>query len=191
MKRITLTYLLLLKNYKRFKFVELILLLLVLSSFVKKENSSNNNINYSPPITVPCNTDAPVAISSSSFTDLTVTENTSGLCLLGCGISNLNNLTDTNLSNYTTISTLLGLGVTHTITVTDNTTDEFFEGGSYAGFLIENGSVAQIDLLGAITIRTYLNGVPQETNSGASLVTLGSSLLNNDQFYVGFYTTLD
>lgn len=191
MKRITLTYLLLLKNYKRFKFVELILLLLVLSSFVKKENSSNNNINYSPPITVPCNTDAPVAISSSSFTDLTVTENTNGLCLLGCGISNLNNLTDTNLSNYTTISTLLGLGVTHTITVTDNTTDEFFEGGSYAGFLIENGSVAQIDLLGAITIRTYLNGVPQETNSGASLVTLGSSLLNNDQFYVGFYTTLD
>ncbi len=191
MKRITLTYLLLLKNYKRFKFVELILLLLVLSSFVKKENSSNNNINYSPPITVPCNTDAPVAISSSSFTDLTVTENTNGLCLLGCGISNLNNLTDTNLSNYTTISTLLGLGVTHTITVTDNTTDEFFEGGSYAGFLIENGSVAQIDLLGAITIRTYLNGVPQETNSGASLVTLGSSLLNNNQFYVGFYTTLD
>ncbi|AZJ32656.1 conserved repeat domain-containing protein/gliding motility-associated C-terminal domain-containing protein [Tenacibaculum mesophilum] len=191
MKRITLTYLLLLKNYKRFKFVELILLLLVLSSFVKKENSSNNNINYSPPITVPCNTDAPIAISSSSFTDLTVTENTNGLCLLGCGISNLNNLTDTNLSNYTTISTLLGLGVTHTITVTDNTTDEFFEGGSYAGFLIENGSVAQIDLLGAITIRTYLNGVPQETNSGASLVTLGSSLLNNDQFYVGFYTTLD
>ncbi|GFD80100.1 hypothetical protein KUL118_29620 [Tenacibaculum sp. KUL118] len=166
-------------------------MLLVLSSFVKKENSSNNNINYSPPITVPCNTDAPVAISSSSFTDLTVTENTSGLCLLGCGISNLNNLTDTNLSNYTTISTLLGLGVTHTITVTDNTTDEFFEGGSYAGFLIENGSVAQIDLLGAITIRTYLNGVPQETNSGASLVTLGSSLLNNDQFYAGFYTTLD
>ncbi|MHC9089507.1 DUF7507 domain-containing protein [Tenacibaculum sp. IMCC1] len=191
MKRITLTYLLLLKNYKRFKFVELILLLLVLSSFVKKENSSNNNINYSPPITVPCNTDAPVAISSSSFTDLTITENTNGLCLLGCGISSLNNLTDTNLSNYTTISTLLGLGVTHTITVTDNTTDDFFEGGSYAGFLIENGSVAQIDLLGAITIRTYLNGVPQETNSGASLVTLGSSLLNNDQFYVGFYTTLD
>ena len=189
MKRITQTYLTLQNICIQFKFTSILFLFLTLSSF--SEKSIVNNINYFPPITVPCNTDSPVAIISSSFTDLTVTEDTDGLCLLGCGISDLNNLTDSDLTNYTSVSTLLGLGVTHTITVTDNTTDEFFEAGSYAGFLIENGSVAQIDLLGAITVKTYLNGVEQETNSGTSLVTLDSSLLNNDQFYVGFYTTLD
>ncbi|MEE4000731.1 hypothetical protein V1T75_10310, partial [Tenacibaculum sp. FZY0031] len=190
MKRITQAYLTLQKTCIQFKFTFLFFLFLTLSSFSEKNNLSSNT-RYYPPIPVPCNTDSPVAITSSSFTDLTINEDTNGLCLLGCGISNLNNLTDSNLTNYTTVSTLLGLGVTHTIGITDNTIDEFFEAGSYAGFLIENGSVAQIDLLGAITITTYLNGTEQETNSGTSLVTLNSSLLNNNQFYVGFYTTLD
>lgn len=190
MKRITQTYLTLQKTCIQFKFTSLFFLFLILTSFSEKRSLSDN-INLSPPIVVPCNTDSPVAIIASSFTDLTVNEDTDGLCLLGCGISNLNNLTDSDLTNYTTVSTLLGLGVTHTITATDETTDEYFEAGSYAGFLIENVSVAQIDLLGSITIRTYLNGAEQETSSGNSLVTLDSSLLNNDQFYVGFYTTLD
>ncbi|PHN97370.1 hypothetical protein CSC81_09820 [Tenacibaculum discolor] len=190
MKRITQTYLMLQKTCIQFKFTSLFFLFLILTSFSEKRSLSDN-INLSPPIVVPCNTDSPVAIIASSFTDLTVNEDTDGLCLLGCGISNLNNLTDSDLTNYTTVSTLLGLGVTHTITATDETTDEYFEAGSYAGFLIENSSVAQIDLLGSITIRTYLNGTEQETSSGNSLVTLDSSLLNNDQFYVGFYTTLD
>ena len=151
---------------------------------------SGNN-NYTVPITVPCNTDDPVAVISSGFTDLTITENTSGLCVLGCGISNSGNVIDSNSGNYATVTTLIGLGVTHTLTVTDNTLGEYFSSGGFAGFLIENGSVAQVDLLNSIVIRTYLDGVEQETSTGSSLITPNSSLLNSDQYYVGFYTTLD
>src|SRR5690606_23351045 len=140
---------------------------------------------------VPCNTEDPVAITSSGFTDLKVTQNTTGVCLVGCGIFNEANIIDGNTTNYAAVSTLVGLGVTHSLRVTDETVGEFFEAGGYAGFLIENSALLQVDLLNAIVITTYLDGVLQETKTSTSLIALGSSILSNGKFYVGFYTTQD
>lgn len=140
---------------------------------------------------VPCNTENPVAITASGFTDLTVTKNTSGICALGCGIANEENLVDADSNNYATVSTVVGLGVTHTLTVTDETVGEFFTGGGYAGMLIENNSILQVDLLDAIEITTYLDGVEQETKTSTALAVVNSALLGADKYYVGFYTTMD
>lgn len=140
---------------------------------------------------VPCNTIEPVAIVDSGFTDLTVSESTTGVCVIGCGITNEENIIDSDTDNYATVATLVGLGVTHTLTVTDETSDEFFTAGGYAGFLIENNAVVRADLLDAIVIRTYLDGVEQESNTSINLSTIESSVLTPDAYYVGFYTTMD
>ncbi|WP_418514194.1 SprB repeat-containing protein, partial [Corallibacter sp.] len=140
---------------------------------------------------VPCNTIDPVAITASGFTDLSITENTTGLCVAGCGVLNSGNIIDSDTDTFATIATLVGLGVTHTLTVTDETTSEFFTAGGYAGFLIENSSVLQVDLLDAIVVRTYLDGNLQEVNTSTSLAAINSSLLGSDAYYVGFYTTMD
>lgn len=140
---------------------------------------------------VPCNTEDPVAITSTGFTDLTVAANTSGTCVVGCGILNEANIIDASTTNYAEVSTSVGVGVTHSLRVTDGTVGEFFEAGGYAGFLIENSGLLQADLLNAIQITTYLDGAPQESKISTSLIALGSSILTGGKFYVGFYTTMD
>ncbi|MEZ4793372.1 MAG: hypothetical protein R2783_07905 [Gelidibacter sp.] len=146
---------------------------------------------FVPPVVVPCNTDLPVPLTNLNYTDLSVTSNTSGICVLGCGIQNASNLVDSDETNFASATTLVGLGVSHTLTVTDTTVDEFYPAGSYAGFLIRNTSVLQVDLLDALVVRTYLDGTLKETNTGASLAVVNSALLGADQYYVGFYTTED
>ncbi|GGG54224.1 DUF7507 domain-containing protein [Bizionia arctica] len=140
---------------------------------------------------VPCNTEQPVAITATGFTDLTIAENTTGGCVVGCGIFNEENIIDADSDNYATVSTLIGLGVTHSLTVTDETSGEFFTGGGYAGFLIKNSTILQADLLETIEIRTYLDGIEQESTVTSSLAVVNSSLLGTDKYYVGFYTTMD
>ncbi|REE24322.1 putative repeat protein (TIGR01451 family)/gliding motility-associated-like protein [Winogradskyella pacifica] len=140
---------------------------------------------------VPCNTLDPVAITSMGFTDLSVFKNTTGACVIGCGVHNEGNLLDEDNNNYATIATVVGLGVTHSLTVTDETVDEFFTGGGYAGMLIENNSILQADLLEAIVITTYLDGVEQESETNTALAVVNSALLGTDKYYVGFYTTMD
>ncbi len=173
--------------------MSLILLGLLLCSFSSNKNyiSSNYFDDYFNPVNIPCNTDVPVPITELNYSDLEVTSSTSGLCLIGCGINNEDNLIDGDDSNYTSVNTVVGLGVTHTLKVTDNTTDEFYSAGSFAGFFIENASVVQVDLFDGIVIRTYLNGVEQESNTSSALVSINSDLLADDQYYVGFDTTLD
>jgi hypothetical protein len=144
-------------------------------------------------INIPCNTDNPVAITSAGFTDLDVTQNTTGVCvpLLGCSLTGASNVINADITDYATASTAVGVGVTHTLRVTDGTSGEFFKAGSFAGFLISNSTIAQLSLLNSITITTYLDGNLQETNTSNGLVGINSTLLDPDQFYAGFYTTLD
>ncbi|WP_107040325.1 Ig-like domain-containing protein [Brumimicrobium mesophilum] len=144
-------------------------------------------------ITIPCNTDNFVPITSENFNDLTVLTSTSGVCLglLGCGIYNSNNIINTDQTDFGSASLGLSLAATHTVRVSDLTPGEFFKGGSYAGFVISNNSLVSLDLLSVTTIRTYLNGVLQETSSSSSLLGVSTTLLGSGQFNVGFYTTLD
>ncbi|WP_458627387.1 DUF7507 domain-containing protein [Winogradskyella sp. PC D3.3] len=168
-----------------------IALMLTLFSFTSANHANRHEkiINYFSPVNIPCNTDVPVAITALNHTDLEVTSSTSGLCILGCGIDNKNRIIDSNEENYATVSTGLGVVVTHTLRVTDTATDEFYNAGSFAGFLIENTSVLQIELLNSIVIKTYLDGVEQEFNASSSLAVIDTDLLTSNQFYVGFYTT--
>ncbi|NJX14654.1 DUF7507 domain-containing protein [Tamlana crocina] len=192
MNKTTYTSSLLVKFSKKTKpiivFMALMFVLSVTSNAIA--NHKNGAIsNFIPPVTVPCNTDLPVPITSLNYSDLSVSTNTTGICVVGCGIADEDNMIDADEANSASVSTLIGLGVTHTIRVTDNTVDEFYTAGSFAGFLIENSSVLQADLLDAVVVRTYLDGVEQESNTSASLAAIGSTLLGADQYYVGFHTT--
>jgi uncharacterized repeat protein (TIGR01451 family) len=136
---------------------------------------------------IQCNTENPIPFTTASFDNLTTSSSTSGLCLVGCGISNVTRLTDTNLTNFATATTTIGLGVIHRLRSTD--TNDIFAAGNFAGYRIApNGGVLSVDLLNNISITTYLGGVARQSVSGASLINI-SLLANPGNYILGFNTT--
>lgn len=124
---------------------------------------------------------APAASASSSV---------SGLCLLGCGVSNLSNVTDSITTNFATMSVAAGVAATVGIRVTDNSTS--FPAGRKAGFLMADGStLLSLALLGNVSVVTSLNGVVQETATTANLLQLQALglLYDPDAGYVEFTTS--
>ncbi|MEW5675624.1 T9SS type A sorting domain-containing protein [Flavobacterium enshiense] len=137
--------------------------------------------------TIQCNTEEPIPLAGNVFDNLTSSFSTSGLCVLGCGISNISRLTDTNLSNYATVTTAIGVGVTHRLRVTDN--NDVFSSGTFAGFRIApNGGILSVELLDNISIKTYLGGTLRESFTGTSLISL-SLLSSPGNYIVGFNTS--
>ncbi|MBD0825409.1 DUF7507 domain-containing protein [Aestuariibaculum marinum] len=179
-------------DFIRSMYSSFVLLFFLLLGFQTSANSNTDeNLEIlAPPNAVACNTDIPIAITSSDYTDLTVTESITGLLSLG-SIVNEDNVTDADVSNYASIISVAGVGTTYTIRVEDTTTDEYFTGGGFAGFLIENPGLLQLDLLNNTTIRTYLDGELKESSSGGALLALNTLILGSDSFYAGFYTTED
>jgi hypothetical protein len=168
-------------------------LLMTLITVCTKSYSGNSTIDpVKLPVysngTVQCNTEDPLPLVAGTFDNLITSSSTTGVCLIGCGISNISRLIDSNLTNSATVSTLIGVGVTHRLRVTDG--NDIFASGSFAGYRIAPGSgLISVDLLNSITIRTYLGGVIRETAAGASLISL--TLLSNPGNYVlGFNTNL-
>jgi hypothetical protein len=138
--------------------------------------------------TIACNSENPVPLAATTFDNLTTTSSTTGLCLLGCGISNVPRLIDSNLTNFATATTTIGIGVTHKLRATD--TNDIFSSGTFAGYRIApNGGILSLDLLNSISIRTYLGGVARETVTGAALVNL-TLLADPGNYVVGFNTSL-
>ena len=106
-------------------------------------------------------------------------------------ISGVNNTTDSDIANYATIQfPVLGIFAEANIRVTE--TDEDYASGAFVGFAVEKvGGLLGLDLFNNIAIRTYLNGVQQESYFAADLLTL--SLIESGSpgvFEVGFWTTL-
>jgi uncharacterized repeat protein (TIGR01451 family) len=171
------------------------LFLLTFLILVGNVNSYSNAIKIDPPKvstlnngTVPCNTEDPVPLVTGTFDNLTTSSSTSGLCVLGCGISNVSNLIDVDLTDVATASTLLGVGVTHNLRVTDG--NDVFVAGTFAGFRIDpSGALLSVDLLNNISIKTYLNGAIRETTTGSSLINL-TLLANPGNYVLGFNTNL-
>ncbi|OGX90814.1 hypothetical protein [Hymenobacter coccineus] len=60
--------------------------------------------------------------------------------------------------------------------------------GYHTGFTVGNAGLLDANVLSGVRIRTFLNGVPQETNTDASLLQL--NVLPGGQTRVGFPTTL-
>jgi Cadherin domain len=108
-----------------------------------------------------------------------------GVACLACSVNNSQNVIDNNLSNSASIVLAAGLLANGSIAVKDQITT--YPAGTFAGFDIDNVSLIGVNLLGGTTVRTYLNGVQQET-SGGNLISL--ELLSASRQIVGFQTTL-
>ena len=157
-----------------------ILQLVILSLFFSGVNVAHSQ----------CNSEIPRPFTTTNFDNLSVSSSTSGLCvaLLGCGISDRNNLIDADLTNSATASFgALGVGTTHRLRVSDGNT--VYSAGSFAGFKIQSSvGVLNLDVLNGISINTYLGGTLVQSFSGTSL--LGLSVLGNpSDFIVGFNTS--
>ncbi|TWI43932.1 putative repeat protein (TIGR01451 family), partial [Flavobacterium glaciei] len=137
-----------------------------------------------------CNAEIPTPFVSTTFDNLSVSTNTTGVCIpiVGCGINNGNNLINASLTDFATASFgILSAGTNHSLRVTDG--NDTFSAGTFAGFKISpSGGLLNLDLLGGITIRTYNNGVLRETFSGASLLSLGL-LTSPSDYIIGFNTS--
>jgi hypothetical protein len=113
-----------------------------------------------------------------------------GVCLLGCGVTHLSNLTDSSLTNYATMSVALGVAASAYARVTSSTTT--YPAGRQAGFLVADpNTLLSLTLLQNVSVRTLLKGTVQETATTGNLLTLQAlGLLNNpNEGFVGFTTT--
>ena len=113
-----------------------------------------------------------------------------GLCLLGCGVANLSNLTDSNVTNYATMDVAVGVAASAYIRVTDSTMT--YPAGRQTGFLVADPTaLLSVALLQNLSVRTLLNGTVQETATAGSLLTLQAlGLLGNPhEGFVGFTTS--
>ena len=120
----------------------------------------------------------------------TATSGVRGLCLLGCGTSNLSNVTNSNLTDYATMNVAVGVAASAYIRVTDGTMT--YPAGRQAGFLVADPSaLLTLALLQNVSVSTLLNGTLQETATTGNLLTLQAlGLLGNPhEGYVGFTTT--
>ncbi|MGG7034558.1 MAG: gliding motility-associated C-terminal domain-containing protein [Flavobacterium sp.] len=133
-----------------------------------------------------CNSDTPIPFINSIFGNLSATGNVNGICIL-CAATNATNLIDSNLNNFATAHTTIGAGGSTSFRVTD--TNDVYAAGTYAGYRIDTGGLLNINLLGSITIRTYLNNSLQETASGSSLLSAGLLNSSGNNYVVGFNTT--
>ncbi len=108
-----------------------------------------------------------------------------GLGCVNCTISNTNNLFDTDTDNYATMNVVAGLANSLSLSVKDAMSA--YPAGTYAGFRVSSGSLAQLDLLGGMTITTYKDNTPVQTVPGTTLLSLGSSLISGQTVHsLGF-----
>lgn len=99
-------------------------------------------------------------------------------------ISNPANAVDADLTNYATFGTLLSVNCPTTL---QTQLESKAPAGYQAGFVIGSGSLLDVNVLSGLSVTTYLNGVAQETASGAQLLNL--QLLSNGQYSVNFETS--
>src|SRR5690606_31772297 len=123
----------------------------------------------------PCDTpsvalcNVPTPFAQPQFPAYIVNERTGSNAAVGVAniFSNPENVIDNNYENYASILVPVGVGSTSSIAVRG--INQTFSGGNFAGFIIENTNLLNIDLLGNINIKTYKNNSPIETASGDTL----------------------
>jgi hypothetical protein len=115
----------------------------------------------------------------------TVYADTTGLCP-GCTITDEQHVIDADLTNYATIFVPLGVDASAYLGVR-------FPGdqpaAGRAGFVLTSAAgPLDLDLLGGLTLSTYLDGAPQETSAGAAALRVG--LLGPGRGFVFFRPAL-
>jgi hypothetical protein len=99
-------------------------------------------------------------------------------------ISNPGNAVDSDLTNYATFGSLLNVNCPNTL---QTQLEGSSPAGYQAGFVIGSGGLLDVKVLSGLTVTTYLNGVAQESGTGAQLLDLRA--LSGDQYAVNFETT--
>lgn len=120
---------------------------------------------------------------------ITVTTGQSGTLCIGGGITNESLVVDADTAtNFGNIAVpLVGVNCTKFIQVNSTTT---YPAYSFAGFTIsDNSGLLGVNLLGGITISTYLGGTLRETVSGSSLLSALAISGGSGIYQVGFRTT--
>ncbi|MEO5582008.1 MAG: Ig-like domain-containing protein, partial [Saprospiraceae bacterium] len=186
--------------FKKSSTLVLCIICLILSSTeifavnITKESAkvSNSKVKTSVlnPGSIPNNQKVPFINSAPfDFVSASVTDGVPSLLPLCLGtISNEANLVNTSLGDFASVS-ITGIGCDGELSVVDS--NDTYAAGTYAGFRIGSAGLLQASIGATVTIRTYNNGVLQETyNAVTPLVGVDSSLLLADgTVYLGFITT--
>ncbi len=105
-------------------------------------------------------------------------------------ITNRENAVDDDPNTSASITMPLGVLSTANFSIQDRATT--FSAGAFAGIDLDNPALLGLNLLGSLTITTYLDGQSQEAISGSNLLSVPSSLLSGTgRQTVGFKTTKD
>lgn len=114
-----------------------------------------------------------------------------GICVL-CNNPNVNNAIDGDLGNFVEYSALLSL-VANTSLLSVEDTVQTYPAGTRTGFVVSvGGGLLDAAALGGFQIRTYLDGVPQETATIAGNI-LGAGVVPGpgNKFRLSFIATQD
>ncbi len=141
---------------------------------------------YCPGASTACNTRLSLR---EHFSPVELKTVNTGLLSVG-GYTNPQHIIDSSLNNLGAINFPVSLLATASVQVR-NVLDTY-PAGHFAGFEISTGALADVNLLGNLTVATYNNGVFRESFAGNNLL-LGVDVLNGVDSLrdVGFITTLD
>ena len=112
----------------------------------------------------------------------------SGICFsqicLGSCYSDLQNIVDNDLSTYAEWNNLLTLGTVQGISIVS---DSLYPAGYVAGFVVSRAAIANLSMLGDLTVSTYRNDTFMESRTGTSLLSM-YALGASDRFFMTFVT---
>lgn len=117
-----------------------------------------------------------------------------GVACVGCSVSDPEKVLTPSLTDYATLLNVAGVLGSTALSVED--VMRTYPAGTRTGFAVRNISgILDLNLLGALTLETYLDGTLQESRSGADLLELTALLpllhvgsFSNGYFFVGFQT---
>ncbi len=131
-----------------------------------------------------CNVDTRIVAPTYPAVVQQIRTGTGGVTV--ASISNSNNVVNSDINDYASINITAAVAGTATLSVASG---QQFNAGYFAGFEISNANLLNVNLLGGISIRTYLNGVEQETSTSNSLLLNVGVLGSAPRSVVGFVTT--
>ncbi|WP_152909156.1 Ig-like domain-containing protein [Chryseobacterium sp. Hurlbut01] len=132
-----------------------------------------------------CNTDTPLV--RPAFGAI-IEDARTGLSGISVGaVTDTENVVDGNAGNYGWLS--LNASILGSAKMSVRDIADTFAAGTFAGFDVENPNLISLTALSNVTIRTYLNGVQQESKSGTAQLLSLPVLSNSGRTIIGFTTT--
>jgi hypothetical protein len=126
----------------------------------------------------------PTPVAGGNYSTAGVDNNNVQVCV-NSNVLNPEQAVDQNLTNYATFGSLLGVNCPNTLRVKLEATAP---AGYQAGFVVGQPGVLNVNALAELRLTTFKNGIPQETATGAQLLTV--TLLADGKQQISFPSTL-